>query len=80
MNEIFLVVTSSVGGHLELSSIGEIDLDLFCFPLLMKISRGNEWDRRPNRQCALLALGVSQAFRQGFEVCAHSKLLERSLQ
>jgi hypothetical protein len=39
LDKIFLIVTS-LGGHLEFNSIGELDLDLFRFPLLMKIRRG----------------------------------------
>jgi hypothetical protein len=58
MDEIFLMVLRVVGGHLELCPIEEFDLDLFCFPFLMKISWGNIRDGRPNGQRALLALGV----------------------
>jgi hypothetical protein len=59
MDEIFLVVTSFLGGHLELSPVGELNLYLFCFPLLMKISRGSIRDGQPNGRRALLAVGVS---------------------
>ncbi len=58
VDEIFLVVPRAVGGHLELCPVRELNLDLFCFPLLMKISRGNIRDGRPNRWRALLALGI----------------------
>jgi hypothetical protein len=58
MDKIFLIVPRALGEHLELCPIGEFDLDLFCFPLLMKISRGNIRDGRPNGRRALLALGV----------------------
>ncbi len=34
VDELFLVVTSCVGGHLELSPIGELDLDLCRKPLI----------------------------------------------
>jgi hypothetical protein len=34
VDELFLVVTSCVGGHLELSPVGELDLDLCHKPLI----------------------------------------------
>jgi hypothetical protein len=80
VDEVFLVVTNSVCGHLELSLVGELDLDLFRFLLLVKISWGDIRDGWPNGQRALLALGVSEAIRQGLEVGTHSKLPEWSLQ
>ncbi len=58
MDEIFLIVPRAVGGHLELCPIREFDLDLFRFPLLMKISRGNIRDGWPNGRRVLLALSV----------------------
>jgi hypothetical protein len=67
VEEIFLIIPRAVGGHLELCPVGEFNLDLFHFPLLMKISRGNIRDGRPNGQHALLALGIFQAFRRGLE-------------
>jgi hypothetical protein len=33
LDEIFLVISSSVGGHLELSLVGELDLYFFRFPV-----------------------------------------------
>ncbi len=48
VDKIFLIVTSSIGGHLELSPVGELDLDLFRFPFLVKIRRKNIRDGRPN--------------------------------
>jgi hypothetical protein len=58
VDEIFLIVPRAVGEHLELCPVGEFDLDLFLFPLLMKISWDNLRDGWPNGRHALLALGV----------------------
>ncbi len=58
VDKIFLVVPRAVGGHLELCPIGEFNLDLFRFLLLMKISWGNIWDGWPNGRRANLALSV----------------------
>ncbi len=58
VDEIFLVVSRAVGEHLELCPIREFDLDLFRFPLLMKISRGNIRDGRPNGRRALFAISI----------------------
>ncbi len=81
MDKIFLVVPRAVGGHLELHPVWKFNLDLFHFLLLMKISRGNIWDGRPNgRHAALLALGILEAFWRGLEVSTHGLLPERSLQ
>ncbi len=67
MDKIFLVVPRAIGGHLELYPIGKFQLDLFCFPLLIKISWGNIRDGRPKGQHALLTFGVLQAFWRGLE-------------
>jgi hypothetical protein len=58
VDKIFLIVPRAIGGHLELRPVEEFDLDLFCLPLPMKISRGNIRDGWPNRRRAHLALGV----------------------
>ncbi len=58
VDKIFLIVPRAIVGHLELCPIVEFDLDLFRFPLLMKISRGNIRDGWPNGWRALLLLGV----------------------
>jgi hypothetical protein len=41
VDKIFLVITRAIGRHLELSPVRELDLDLFCFLILVKISWGN---------------------------------------
>ncbi len=76
VEQILLVVTRAVGRHLELGSVWKLDLDLFCFPLLEKISRGNIWDGRSSGRRARLVFNVLEAFRQGHEVRAHSALPE----
>jgi hypothetical protein len=79
VDQILLVVTRAVGRHLELGSVRKLNLYLFRFPLLKKISRGNIRDGPPNGRRALLAFNVLEAFRRGLEVRAHSKLPEQSL-
>ncbi len=80
VDEIFLIVTSSIRRHLEVRPIGKLDLDFLGLPLVVKISRGNIRERWPSGQRAFLAFGVLDAFRRGLEVCAHNKLPEQSLQ
>jgi hypothetical protein len=65
MDEISLIVPRAVGEYLELCPLKEFDVDLFRFPLLMKISRGNIQDGRPNGRRALLALGVFLGLLEG---------------
>ncbi len=79
-DQVLLVVTRAIGTNLEPGSVGKIDLDLYCFPLLEKIGQGNIWDGRLNGRRAFLALSILDAFQWGLEICAHSALPEQSLQ
>jgi hypothetical protein len=67
VDEVFLVVSSALGGHLELCPIRKFNLYLLGFLLLVEISWGNIRDGWPNGRHALLAFGVFQAFWRGLE-------------
>ncbi len=66
-DEVFLVVSRAVGGHLELRPVRMFNLDLLGLPLFVKISWGNIRDGWPHKQLALLVFGIFQVFWRGLE-------------
>ncbi len=79
MDEVFLVVSVSKSGHLEVGSVRNLDLDLLGFPFLVQIYRGDIRDRGSGDQLPLLPFGILEAFQQALEVGTHGVLPEWSL-